>query len=243
MVAGPAAQDAVTRAHKLPRLRVGLHVVLVEGLPVRPPERVPALVDAKGFFRADMARLGLDIALRREVRRQLRAEIEAQFDAFRATGLALDHVNAHKHFHLHPVIAAEIIAVGARHGIRGLRVPREPGSVLSAIEPRAARAPAWVTAPWAALLARRARRAGLKTPDAVFGLAWSGAMTTARLLGLLQHLPEGRSEIYLHPATTDGFAGHASGYRYAEELAALIAPDVIAAARRDDLRQCGYADF
>jgi hopanoid biosynthesis associated protein HpnK len=243
MVAGPAAQDAVTRARKLPQLRVGLHVVLVEGLPVRPPERVPALVDAKGFFRTDMARLGLDIALRREVRRQLRAEIEAQFDAFRATGLALDHVNAHKHFHLHPVIAAEIIAVGARHGIRGLRVPREPGSVLSAIEPRAARAPAWVTTPWAALLARRARRAGLKTPDAVFGLAWSGAMTTARLLGLLQHLPEGRSEIYLHPATADDFAGHASGYRYAEELAALIAPDVIAAARRDDLRQCGYADF
>jgi hopanoid biosynthesis associated protein HpnK len=241
MVAGPAAQDAVTRARKLPQLRVGLHVVLVEGLPVRPPERVPALVDAKGFFRTDMARLGLDIALRREVRRQLRAEIEAQFDAFRATGLALDHVNAHKHFHLHPVIAAEIIAVGARHGIRGLRVPREPGSVLSAIEPRAARAPAWVTAPWAALLDRRARRAGLKTPDAVFGLAWSGAMTTARLLGLLRQLPDGRSEIYLHPATTNDFAGRAPGYRYAEELAALIAPDVVAAAR--ELRLGGYADF
>jgi len=60
-----------------------------------------------------------------------------------------------------------------------------------------------VTAPWASLLNRRARRAGLQTPDAVFGLAWSGAMTTSRLLGLLRHLPEGRSEIYLHPATTD----------------------------------------
>ena len=46
-------------------------------------------------------------------------------------------------------------------------------------------------------------------------------MTTSRLLGLLRHLPEERSEIYLHPATTDDFAGHASGYRYAEELAAL----------------------
>jgi hopanoid biosynthesis associated protein HpnK len=225
----------------LPRLRVGLHVVLVEGLPVLPPERVPALVDTNGSFRTDMARLGLAIALRREVRRQLRAEIEAQFEAFRATGLTLDHVNAHKHFHLHPVIATEIIAVGARHGIRGLRVPREPGSVLSAIEPQASRVPAWVTAPWAALLDRRARRAGLQTPDAVFGLAWSGAMTTSRLLGLLRQLPEGRSEIYLHPATTDDFAGHAPGYGYAEELAALIAPDVIAAAR--ELRLGGYADF
>src|SRR5690242_15851254 len=241
MVAGPAAQDAVARARKLPRLRVGLHIVLVEGLPVLPSECVPCLVDAKGCFRTDMARLGLDIALRRDVRRQLRAEIKAQFEAYRATGLALDHVNAHKHFHLHPMIATEIIAVGTRFGLRGLRVPREPAAVLASVEPQAARAPAWVTAPWAALLDRHARRAGLQTPDAVFGLAWSGAMTTSRLLGLLQHLPEGRSEIYLHPATTDDFAGHAPDYRYAEELAALISPHVIVATR--DLQLGGYTDF
>jgi chitin disaccharide deacetylase len=241
MVAGAAAQDAIARARRLPRLRVGLHIVLVEGAPMLPAERVPDLVDATGHFRTDMARLGLAIATRRAVRRQVRAEIEAQFEAFRASALTLDHVNAHKHFHLHPMIATEIIAVGARYGMRGLRVPREPASVLAAIEPQAARVPTWVTAPWAALLDRRARQAGLKTPDAVFGLAWSGAMTTMRLLGLLQHLPEGRSEIYLHPATADDFAGHAPGYRYGEELAALTAPDVIAAAR--DLRLGGYAEF
>jgi chitin disaccharide deacetylase len=241
MVAGAAAQDAIARARRLPRLRVGLHIVLVEGAPVLPAERVPDLVDAAGHFRTDMARLGLAIATRRSVRLQVRAEIEAQFEAFRTSGLALDHVNAHKHFHLHPMIAADIIAIGTRYGMRGLRVPREPTSVLSVIEPQAARVTARVTAPWAALLARRARRAGLHTPDAVFGLAWSGAMTRARLVGLLQHLPEGRSEIYLHPATADDFAGHAPGYRYAEELAALIAPDVIAAARY--LRLGGYADF
>jgi hopanoid biosynthesis associated protein HpnK len=241
MVAGPAAKDAVTRAQKLARLRVGLHVVLVEGRPMLPPERLPGLVDARGVFRTDMARLGLDIALRRDVRRQLRAEIEAQFEAYRATGLALDHVNAHKHFHLHPTIAGEIMAVGAHYGLRAIRVPREPAAVLSAIEPQTPRMAAWPTTPWAALLGRRARRAGLQITDAVFGLAWSGAMTTSRLLGLLRQLPEGRSEIYLHTATTGDFAGHAPGYRYAEELASLTAPDVVAAAR--DLRLGGYADF
>jgi hypothetical protein len=66
-------------------------------------------------------------------------------------------------------------------------------------------------------------------------------MTTSRLHGLLRHLPEGRTEIYLHPATTDNFAGHAPGYHYAEELVALTASDVIAAAR--DLQLGGYADF
>jgi len=32
------------------------------------------------------------------VRAQLAAETEAQFAAFAATGLVLDHINAHKHF-------------------------------------------------------------------------------------------------------------------------------------------------
>jgi predicted glycoside hydrolase/deacetylase ChbG (UPF0249 family) len=35
-------------------------------------------------------------------------------------------------------------------------------------------------------------------------------------------LPEGLSEIYLHPATVDDWPGHAPHYRYADELAALL---------------------
>jgi hopanoid biosynthesis associated protein HpnK len=243
MVAAPAAPDAIVRARRLPGLRVGLHVVLVEGLPMLPPGQLPDLVDATGRFRRDMARLGLDIFTRPSVRRQVRAEIEAQFEAFRASGLPLDHVNAHKHFHLHPTVAKEIIAIGARYGLRGLRVPREPASVLAEVEPHVTRVWAWSTAPWAALLSHRARRAALQTPDAVFGLAWSGAMTAARLEGLLHHLPAGRTEIYMHPATAGEFEGHAPGYRYADELAALLAPSVIAAAQRPDVTLGGYADF
>jgi chitin disaccharide deacetylase len=243
MVGSLAAADAVARARRLPRLRVGLHIVLVEGRPVLPPERVPDLVDASGCFRSDMGALGLDIFARPSVRRQLAAEIEAQFEAYRATGLALDHVDAHKHFHLHPTIAGQTIAIGRRYGVRALRVPREPASVLAEVDSSAAPRRGYLTAPWVALLGRRARRAGLRIADAVFGLAWSGAMTEARLCGLLGRLPEGCTEIYLHPATGNRFAGHAPGYRYADELAALTAPSALAAARHPDVRLGGYSDF
>jgi len=243
MVTGPAAADAIARARRLAGLRVGLHIVLVEGRPALAPERLPDLVDAAGCFRTDMARLGLAIAIRPSVRQQLAAEIEAQFAAFRTTGLPLDHVNAHKHFHLHPTIAGAIIAIGRRYGLDAMRVPIEPKAVLAAVEPQAARGPAWLTAPWARLLARTARRHGLRTPDSVLGLAWSGAMTEERLAGLLHHLPAGRTEIYLHPASRDDFPGHAPGYRHRAELAALTAPSVAAAARRADVSLGGYADF
>jgi len=241
MVAGHAVADAVKRARRLPTLRVGLHVVLVEGRPVLPPGVVPDLVTRDGRFRTDMARAGVDMFFKARVRRQLLAEVSAQFEAYAATGLPLDHATAHKHFHLHPTIAGAIIEVGRRFGLRAARVPSEPRGPLMAAEPGAKFGPAIVTGPWSGLVRKRFASVGLFTPDRVFGLRWSGAMTEGRLLGLLKNLPEGISEIYTHPATRDDFEDAAPGYRYADELAGLCAPEVVQAAR--NVRRGGFSDF
>lgn len=242
MVSAPAAADAVERAKAMPRLRVGLHIVLVEGKPTLPASAVPDLVDASGNFRTDMAASAANMFFFPKVRRQLEAEVEAQFDAFRATGLSLDHVNTHKHFHLHPTIASTILKVGKRHGLRAMRVPLEPQAVLAKAEPGAKLPSDWMTAPWARLSRTRLRAAGMRVPDAVFGLAWSGAMTPGRVLGLIQNLPEGLTELYLHPATGP-YPGSAPGYHYDEELAALLAPRVVEAFRNSAISKGGFADF
>lgn len=241
MVGGDGAADAVARAHRLPNLKVGLHLVLVEGRPVLPVSDIPDLVAPDGCFRTNMAQAGVDIFFRRHVRRQLAAEIAAQFSRFRETGLPLDHVNAHKHFHLHPTIASLIIEIGRDFGMVAARVPKEPIAVLKRVEPGMRGSPSLLT-PWTALLRRKFAQAGLLTPDQVFGLAWSGAMTGTRLAGILDHLPPGLTEIYLHPATSGGFRGAAPGYRYADELSALIAPAVLDAARRSGARLGGFSD-
>lgn len=242
MVAAPAAADAVARARRLPRLRVGLHLVLVEGRPVLPPGLVPDLVDGTGHFRADMARAGAAMFFLPRVRRQLRAEIAAQFDAFAATGLALDHVNAHKHFHLHPTIADEIVRQAAQRGVKGARVPLEPQGVLARVEPRKPSFTVALTAPFARALRTRFARAGIAAPDSVFGLAWSGAMTAARVKGLVANLPQGLTEMYLHPAT-GAYPGSAPGYRYADELAALTQPGMAALIAAHNIELGGFADF
>lgn len=242
MVAAPAAQDAVMRAKAMPDLRVGLHLVLVEGKPVLPAAAVPLLVDSTGNFHTNMARAGAAVFFRLAVRRQLEEEIAAQFEAFRATGLALDHINAHKHFHLHPTIAKMIVKFARLFGVKGARVPLEPRSVLACIEPCRASGIAALTRPFALELRRNFRRAGMVVPDQVFGLAWSGAMTSARLTGLVENLPEGLSEIYLHPAMGP-YPGSAPGYRYREELSALMdcrLPSLIVAS---GIKTGGFSDF
>lgn len=243
MVGGPAAADAVTRARAMPTLRVGLHLVLVEGRPVLPMAEVGRLVDSAGWFRADMARAGASMFFDPAARRQLAAEIEAQFRAFAQTGLCLDHVNAHKHFHLHPTIASLIVKIGRRHGLRAVRIPIEPRGALALAEPAGRYRRDLVVDLWSALARRRFRNAGLLAPDHVFGLRWSGAMTARRLRALIENLPQGLSEIYLHPATRGGFAGAAAGYGYSDELAALIAPEVLDAAKAGAIRLGGFVDF
>ena len=241
MVTGDAFDDAVARAKAMPSLGVGLHLVLVEGRPCLPPEQVPDLVDSQGRFRANMALAGITIFAKPAARRQLFAEVAAQFAIFAETGLPLDHVNTHKHFHLHPTISSAILASGRRYGMKAIRAPIEPRGVLARIEAGAGRFD--IAQPWARLVSRRMHKAGMLVPDQVFGLAWSGALDAQRLRGLIANLPAGLSEIYCHPATDDRYPGHAPGYAYRAELAALMdgqAADMIAQA---GIKRGRFADF
>lgn len=242
MIGGPAATDAVRRAHLLPDLRVGLHLVLTDGQSVLPRERIPALVDAGGRFRNRMLVDGVRFFALPAVRTQLEAEIRAQFQAFAAAGLTLDHVNAHKHFHLHPTLLEMLIRIGRDYGLAdgfaGVRVPEESPASIGAMLLR----------PWLALMKYRLRSAGIVHNDRVFGLADTGRMNEQQLLQILAALPPGITEIYLHPATCSGseIAGSMTGYRHAEELAALISPQVhaaVAAIAADGVLSGGYRDL
>jgi hopanoid biosynthesis associated protein HpnK len=230
MVNAPAAADAVRRARTMPNLHVGLHLVLIEGQAALPHTEIPGLVDARGRFGSDQIGRSFGYFCRPTLRRQLAAEIDAQFSDFAATGLSLHHADAHKHMHLHPTVARLMIDAGARYGLSRLRVPAEPPSVLTACGERPGLG-ARALFRWASVLRHQARRAGLATSDQVFGIAWTGHVTAARLLRLCPLLPQGHTEIYLHPATrTDAtLARTMASYAHEAELAALCDQQVIEA--------------
>jgi hopanoid biosynthesis associated protein HpnK len=166
------------------------------------------------------------------VRRQLAAEIRAQFEAFSASGLKLDHVNAHKHFHLHPTVLSLILKIGKDYGLRAIRLPREHHS------------PLWLR-PWLNLMQRRLHAAGIGYNDHVFGITQSGRMNEAALLETIALMPAGLTEIYLHPATCAGreIAATMHGYRHDEELAALLSLQVRKALDDKGVARGGFADF
>jgi hopanoid biosynthesis associated protein HpnK len=231
MVTAPATKDAVRRARLLPNLCVGLHVVLADGWSTLDAQLIPAIADSTGRLHSDMFRKGVRFFFKSAARHQLEAEIRAQFAAFARTGLTLDHVNVHKHFHIHPTILSILLEVGRDYGMPAVRVPDEPfwfAARSAGVLPGLAQA---LLSPWIALMKHRLRGARIFHNDRIFGIAGSGAMDEAGLLAILARLPPGVSEIYLHPATQSGSAITASmsQYRHAEELDALSSPRVRAA--------------
>lgn len=216
MVGAPAAKDAIARAHRMPRLAVGLHLTLVEGRPVLSPADLPALLKSDGTFHDDLVGAGIRWFFSPTARRQLRAEIRAQFEAFRATGLPLDHVNAHNHMHLHPTVLGLIIEVAREFDVRAVRLPYE--------------APAGLLTPWMALMKKRLSRAGLSFNDRVVGMHATGRVNESLVLRRLENPGPGATEFYFHPAvrTTSALEAAAPGYDRAGELAALTSPRVSA---------------
>lgn len=229
MVGAEAARDAVDRARRLPALRVGLHLVLVDGRPVSPPERIPGLVGAGGRFPPHLFRAGIRFSSGGSIRRQLEREIRAQYEAFLAAGLPLDHANAHCHMHLHPTVAGLMLEAGREYGLRAVRFPNEP-FLPSWRASRTAPGSKWLSRlsllPWLSLLKGKIRRAGLRSNDYLFGLNDSGRMSLGLVLRFLRRLPSGVGEIYFHPAVGQGPAAAFSeeGDRSREEYEVLTDP-------------------
>ena len=240
MVGAPAWEEAVAMAKSEPGLPVGLHLTLVHGRPVLGSAAIPDLVDAGGRLREDMASVGAAIFLSARVRAQAAAECRAQFERFAATGLALDHVNGHNHFHIHPTVIGIIIGLAREFRVPAVRLPSAPWTAWPPVQAAAAA----VMAPWTALARRRLRAAKIAANDSLQGLFETGAMDEAAWLRVAAALGDGVTEVYCHPATaTRGvLAAEMPEYRHADELAALLSPRVREALESAGARRMSFAE-
>lgn len=199
MITGAAAAEAVDLARAHPTLGVGLHLTVCRGRAASAPGEVPSLIGMNGEFRASPVAAGLRYFFSTRARRELQWEIEAQVAMFRETGLTLDHVNGHLHFHLHPAVLATLPcwkARAARLTLDPLRLDLPLGHGRLGY-----RLSHWLVF---ALLAARARpvlrRAGIVHADYLFGLLENERVTEDYILKLLPVLPAGVSELYSHPS-------------------------------------------
>ncbi|MBV8537589.1 MAG: ChbG/HpnK family deacetylase [Alphaproteobacteria bacterium] len=116
---GPVLEQ--TRNAGLP---VGIHLSLTLGRSIRPPKDIPDLVDAGGQLR--MTAPQLLMRHQPSISEQIRAELDAQISFALDCGVRPTHLDSHQHVHMHPVIFPIVEDLAAKHGIRAVRIVREP---------------------------------------------------------------------------------------------------------------------
>jgi len=217
MVNERACDEAVALARENPGLGVGLHLTLLMGHSSLGRGQIPGLVNGQQEFTNNPGAAGFRYFFLRGLREQLKAEIHAQFQKFRATGLALDHVNGHLHMHLHPAVFRILMDDAAQLGIERLRLTRDPFRLNLRLASghfayRALHVVIFHLLAARALPALRQRR--IRHTDAVFGLLQNARVDEAFICQLLSRLPLGDSELYSHPSLDE----------FKNEFEALISP-------------------
>ncbi len=223
MPGGEAFAEAASIAQR-GEISPGLHVTLCDGTSVLPHREIPGLVDETGRFEPDPVRAWMKYYDGRLLP-QLDREIHAQFQRLASHGIRARHVDGHHHLHLHPAVFRLVCKYAAGLGVRWVRVPREPLSMVFAGHGRGA----MPLLEWLYLRTvggRRRKQAlerGLRAADPVYGLSRTGSLDEAYVLGLLDRSGD-VAELFTHPDL-----GTPAGRRELEAMTSAAVRQAIAA--------------
>ena len=212
MATASAFAEAVKLAQSAPRLGIGCHLVLVDGSPVLTAAQIPSLIDGRNGhkdgarFREGLGSFALLAIFGRLVPEQIEAEATAQIRKLQSSGVAVSHLDSHKHTHMFPQVLRPLLRAAKACGVRALRNPFAPirGMLLGE---RSSSWNRWIKVRALQNLAgefrRTVREAGMITPDGTFGIVATGALDDRLFRFMVEKLPEGTWEFVCHPGYND----------------------------------------
>ena len=191
----PGFEEAVALARENPRLGVGIHLNLLRGAPVSPPDKVPTLLAPSGLLWGSVYVFLRRLWTGRISFAEVEAELRAQVEKVLAAGVPATHVDSEKHLHTVPAVFRTVARIIPDYGLRRVRFINE-----FCISPQLAQtAKSWAISLACRRMRRRLREHAIMTADRFYGLCGSGRMTVRRLARILDRLGEGTAEIMVHP--------------------------------------------
>ncbi len=252
----PAFTEAVEAARALPGLSVGCHVVLVDGRPVSAPGAVDTLLAIRSgepeCFYSSLSAFAARATMGGFDREQLVTEIVAQIRKIQAAGIAISHLDSHKHAHIFPEILRAMLRAARICGVGAIRSPFVPMKAImaqrfagkSVLLKRYGQVR--VLNAFAGNFRRQTSRAGLRAPDGVIGVIETGSMDGILLRQALSGLPEGTWELVCHPGYADADL-RAVRTRLVEsreqELGLLTSAELKTFLEAEKIRVIGYRDL
>jgi predicted glycoside hydrolase/deacetylase ChbG (UPF0249 family) len=241
-IVGNCADPAAVKAllDEAPALGVGVHLTLVHGLPVAPPNAVRSLLGPEGRFPSLPSEVLLSWAKGAMRADDVEREFEAQVSRLADCGLRIDHLNTGFHLGFLPAIGRTVEAVARRHGIPGIRMAIEKPTLAWVVEAqRGVMAAALGGLAW---LTRR-KLGTLRHGPRTWGFVESGHLDEVRILEIVGRLDPGIHELICHPAEAEGPPPPRDAPDPARELRALTSTLVREAIAHKGVRLCRWANL
>jgi hopanoid biosynthesis associated protein HpnK len=204
MACGRQFEDAASLAKEMPRLSVGCHVVLVDGQPASSPKDVDSLLmpGASVKFRDSLFRFAARVATGSLDEGQIEAEVTAQIRRLQVAGIAVSHLDSHKHTHMFPAVLRGMVRAGKNCGVQAIRNPFEP-LVFTKFARWKRQFQLRTMRSYRRHFHKSIEQAGMASHDGCIGVAVAGGLDEQAFRQLIENLPEGTWEFVSHPGYND----------------------------------------
>jgi predicted glycoside hydrolase/deacetylase ChbG (UPF0249 family) len=217
MASSRAFDEAAALARSLagsnPNFSVGCHVVLLDGEPVLPAERIASLLQpaAKNgsHFRVKLNDFVL-ASFRGKLRPdEIEAEGAAQIQRLRAAGVEPSHFDTHKHAHMFPAVLRPLLRAARACNVPAVRNPFGQvwplplGDVLRRRQLWKRFAQLNVLRNFAANFRDEVEAHGLRTTDGSVAVLVTGLLDLKLFSRIVDSIPEGTWEFVCHPGYND----------------------------------------
>ena len=246
MPTGAAVDEACELARENPGLGIGIHITLVAERPVLPVEKVATLVDENGYFHADHMVFIKKYLLGEIDNGQLYAECEAQIARAMSLGLNVTHLDSHQHLHTLPGVTPICLELMKKYHIHRMRYPGEAFAFTGGYDAGLFRRVAKCGLTVCAMLARRrAKCYNIMMPEHFFGMLAGGHMEERYFLNILRALPDGVSEIMVHPGCNAADLGSVYDWQYhwEDELASVTSLETMRYLKEHEIELVSFKEL
>ncbi len=211
MAASPRFAEAAALARRHSSLGVGCHIVLVDGSPVADPASISSLLQpsrgasTQPSFRPTLGAFLRDLSLGGIKSSHIEQEATAQILRLQQAGMAITHIDTHKHTHIFPLVLDPVLRAARNCGVDAIRNPFEPAwSIRSTPNAGLVRKlQIRLLGGYRRNFRKLVRERNFATTDGCLGVLATGTLNTTVLRSLLERLPDGTWELVCHPAYMD----------------------------------------
>jgi chitin disaccharide deacetylase len=255
MANGPAAAQAAELAKTVPQLSVGCHVVMIDGSPVLPREQISSLADehaSPARFRNGLITFAARAIAGQIAAEEIEAEATAQIRKLQSLGVAVSHIDTHKHTHIFPTVLRPLLRAVGKCGVHALRNPFGPRRPLQSSQ-LLARPGLWkrygelrFLRHFAAKFRQSVEGEAFHTPDGTLGIEVTGVLDERLFVAIAESMPDGTWELVCHPGYNDADL-NAARTRLREsreiELHTLTLPAAREVLQRNEIALISYRDL